>query len=113
MPRGFRHYLEDILTSINKIQNYIDNSSLDDFVKEEMKVDAVVRNLEIIGEASRNIPVEIKEKYQDIEWRKISDFRNLLAHEYFGIDYEILWDIVATKLEPLQSKIQLILDQEA
>jgi uncharacterized protein with HEPN domain len=113
MPRGFRLYLEDILTSINKIQNYIDDSSLDDFVKEEMKVDAVVRNLEIIGEASRNIPVEIKEKYQDIDWRKISDFRNLLAYEYFGIDYEILWDIVATKLEPLQSKIQLILDQES
>ena len=78
-----------------------------------MKVDAVVRNLEIIGEASRNIPVEIKEKYQDIEWRKISDFRNILAHEYFGIDYEILWDIVATKLNPLQSKIQRILDLES
>ena len=113
MPRGFRHYLEDILTSINKIQNYIDDLSLDDFVKEEMKIDAVVRNLEIIGEASRNVPLEIKEKYQDVEWRKISDFRNLLAHEYFGIDYEILWDIVATKLEPLQSKIQRILDQES
>ena len=111
MPRGFRLYLEDILTSINKIQNYIDDLSLDDFVKEEMKIDAVVRNLEIIGEASRNVPVEIKEKYQDIEWRKISDFRNILAHEYFGIDYEILWDIVATKLKPLQSKIQRILDQ--
>jgi uncharacterized protein with HEPN domain len=81
MPRGFILYLEDILAAINKIQNYIDDSSLDDFVKEEMKVDAVVRNLEIIGEASRNTPVEIKEKYQDIEWRKISDFRSILAHE--------------------------------
>jgi len=112
MPRGFRLYLEDILASINKIQNYIFDSSFEDFVKEEMKLDAVVRNLQIIGEASRNIPAEIKEKYPDVEWRKISDFRNILAHEYFGIDPEILWDIVANKLEPLHSKIQSILNQE-
>ncbi len=112
MPRGFRLYFEDILASINKIQNYMADSSFEDFIKEEMKLDAVVRNLEIIGEASRNIPAEIKEKYPDVEWRKISDFRNILAHEYFGIDNEILWDIVAHKLEPLHSKIQSILRQE-
>lgn len=113
MPRGFRLYLEDILASINKIQNYIAESTFEEFIKEEMKLDAVVRNLEVIGEASRNIPSEIKERYHDVEWRKISDFRNILTHEYFGVDYEILWDIVSNKLAPLRSKIQSILDQEA
>ena len=90
MPGGFRLYFEDILASINKIQNYIADSSFEDFIKEEMKLDAVVRNLEIIGEAARNIPAEIKEKYPDVEWRKISDFRNILALEYFGIDNDLV-----------------------
>jgi len=112
MHRGYKLYLEDILTSIDKIQSYIGSFPLEDFVKDEMRVDAVVRNLEIIGEASRNIPVEIKGKYPDVEWRKIADFRNILAHEYFGIDYEILWDIIKNKLPDLHSKITSIISNE-
>lgn len=112
MRRGFRFYLEDILTSISKVQNYIGDSSFDDFVKDEMRLDAVVRNFEIIGEASQHIPAEIKEKYPDVEWRKIADFRNILAHEYFGIDHEILWDIIKNKVAALQSEIQAILEKE-
>jgi uncharacterized protein with HEPN domain len=112
MHRGHRLYLEDIVASIEKIENYIANSTFEDFVIDEMKLDAVVRNLEIIGEASRNIPIEIKEKYPDIEWRKIGDFRNILAHEYFGVDHEILWDIITNKLTSLQSRIQSILSEE-
>ncbi len=77
MPRGYKLYLEDIFASITKIQNYIGDSSYEDFVKDEMKIDAVVRNLEIIGEASRNIPDEIKQKYPKVEWRKITDFSRL------------------------------------
>lgn len=79
MPRGYKLYLEDIFASITKIQNYVGDSSYEDFVKDEMKIDAVVRNLEIIGEASRNIPDEIKQKYPKVEWRKITDFRNIFS----------------------------------
>lgn len=60
-------------------------------------MDAIVRNFEIIGEASSNIPTEIRDKYPFIKWRKISDFRNVLTHEYFGIDYEIMWEIIKKK----------------
>jgi uncharacterized protein with HEPN domain len=77
-----------------------------------MKIDAVVRNFEIIGEAANKISQEIKEKYPSVEWRKISDFRNILAHEYFGIDYEIMWDIIKNKLPRLQKNIQNITDKE-
>jgi uncharacterized protein with HEPN domain len=112
MPRGYKLYLEDTLTSINKIRLYIGTASFEEFIKDDMKIDAVVRNLEIIGEASRKIPAEIKEKYPHLEWRKVADFRNILAHEYFGIDYEILWDIVINKLPILQSEIKSILAQE-
>jgi len=112
MHRGHRLYLEDIVASIEKIKRYIGTSTFEDFVADDMKLDAVVRNLEIIGEASRSIPVEIKEKYSDVEWRKIGDFRNVLAHEYFGVDHEILWDIISNKLTSLHSKIQFILSEE-
>ena len=112
MRRAYKLYLEDILSSIQKIQNYAGNTSLENIVKDEMRIDAIVRNFEIIGEASRNIPQEIKDKYPTVEWRKISDFRNILAHEYFGIDYDIMWDIIQNKLPALQDNIKTILNAE-
>lgn len=112
MRRSYLLYLEDILTSATKIQNYAGNSSYEDLIKDEMKIDAIIRNFEIIGEASSNISNEIKEKYSFIEWRKISDFRNILVHEYFGINYKIMWDIIKNKLPVLEKSIQSLLERE-
>lgn len=111
MRRSHGLYLEDILGSICKIQEYVGNLDLSSFIKDGMCVDAVVRNLEIIGDAAKNIPQEVKNKYPSIEWTKISNFRNILAHEYFGIDNEILWDIVKNKLPKLQNQINTIIEQ--
>jgi uncharacterized protein with HEPN domain len=72
--------------------------------------DAVVRNLEIIGEAAKNIPQAARQQYPEIEWRKISGMRDLMAHEYFGIDNEILWDVVINKIPDLRMKIDRILE---
>lgn len=112
MRRNYILYLEDILTSANKIQNYVGNASFEELIKDELKIDAIVRNFEIIGEASSNVPQEISAKYPFVEWRKIADFRNVLAHEYFGINYKIMWDIIKNKLPALQKDIQAILKKE-
>ena len=112
MHRSYLLYLEDILTSTNKILKYSGNYSYEELLKDEMRIDAIIRNFEIIGEASSNIPQEIRDKYPFIEWRNISDFRNVLAHEYFGIDYEIMWEIIRDKLPELQRGIQTILEKE-
>lgn len=112
MHRSHKLYLDDILTSINKIQNYIGDSSYEALLVDEMKVDAIVRNFEIIGEAASNIPTEIRDKYPFVEWRKISDFRNVLAHEYFGINYKIVWDIIKNKLPKLMQDIKTIIESE-
>ncbi len=112
MRRNYKLYLEDIFAAIEKIQKYAGNISYEDLIKDEMKIDAIVRNFEIIGEASNNIPKETRDKYPSIEWRKVINFRNILAHEYFGVDYEIMWDIIKNKLPDLQKNIKAIIDSE-
>jgi uncharacterized protein with HEPN domain len=113
MHRSHILYLEDILESANNIQNYVGNLSYQELVGDRMRLDAIVRNFEIIGEASGKIPQDIQEQYSFIEWRKIADFRNVLAHEYFGIDHEIMWQIIKEKLPELQKGIKTILKHES
>ena len=79
-------YLEDILTSMLRVVEYVGENNFMDFKQNMMLVDAVVRNFEIIGEASRNIPENIKNRYPEIPWKKMYGLRNLILHEYFGID---------------------------
>lgn len=109
MSRDPRLYLEDILEACEKIQRYTSRMLFDEFQSDDRTYDAVIRNLEIIGEAAKNIRPEIQELYPDIEWRAISAFRNIVAHEYFAIKTEIVWDIVVNKIPDLYNHIQDIL----
>ena len=102
--------LEDIIESIKKIKIYTRGLSLDDFLKDDKTIDAVIRNFEIIGEASNRIPDEIRDKFQLVNWHRIRGFRNRIVHDYMGIDYEIVWEIIEKDLEELKNKIQEIRD---
>jgi len=101
-------YLEDILDSIKKIESYTSQLSYNDFTMNTLVVDAVVRNLEIIGEAVKKIPPEVKKKYPEVEWKKIAGLRDILIHEYSGVNLYIVWDVVSNKLPQLKSSIQKI-----
>ena len=103
MYRDYRLYLEDILEAIRKIKEYTDKTDFSTFSKDTKTQDAVVRNLEIIGEASGRIPEKIRQLAPGIEWRKIVGIRNILAHEYFGISLPIVWDVVQNKLDELSA----------
>ena len=96
--RRFDFYLDDILTSMLRITEYIGDREFREFRNNYLIVDAVVRNFEIIGEASKNIPEEIQMKYPEIPWKKMYGMRNLISHEYFGIDYEMIWQIATVNL---------------
>lgn len=104
--RHYSLYIQDILDSVHKIQTYTKRFSKDKFIKNSLVVDAVVRNLSIIGEASKRIPVEIKLKTPQIPWKKIIGLRNMLIHEYSGMDKEIVWDIVENKLDLLVKELK-------
>jgi len=111
MPRAYKAYLKDILDAIRKIEKYTKAISFDDFVVDELIKDGVVRNLEVIGEAVKNIPEDIKDKKPEVEWKKIAGLRDILIHNYFGIDEDIVWDAVKNKLPGLKEKINGILSE--
>jgi uncharacterized protein with HEPN domain len=111
MPRDFNFYLDDILESINRILEYSAGQGFETFAEDRKTVDAVVRNLEIIGEAARNLPDDVKEAMTGIQWKKIIALRNILTHEYFGINKQIVWDVVQTKLNPLKSACEKVMKQ--
>jgi len=112
MPREYKFYLKDILESIYKIEKYTENLSFDDFAKDDLIQDGVARNLEIIGEAVKNIPDDIKRRNSEVEWKKIAGLRDILIHAYFGIDVDIVWDVVKNKIPKLKESIVEILSQE-
>ncbi len=109
MPREYKLYLEDILHSIKRIRKYTENLSFEDFSTEILIQDAVMRNLEVIGEAVKNIPEEVKRKKKNMEWRKIAGLRDILIHAYFSIDLEILWEVIINHVPKLEETIKDIL----
>lgn len=112
MSRSLKLYLKDILNSIRKIKNYTNQMTQTELSEDELALDAVVYNLQIIGEATKNIPEDIRDRQTHIEWKKMIALRNIITHAYFSIDDEIVWDIIHTKLDPLQTSIELILQTE-
>ncbi|MGM0442422.1 MAG: HepT-like ribonuclease domain-containing protein [Elusimicrobiota bacterium] len=95
--KNFKIYFDDILESIDKIEEYTKDISQDKFNKNSQIQDAVVRRIEIIGEAANNIPVEIRKKYPDMPWKDIIGMRNILIHHYGGVDLKRVWRVAKTE----------------
>ncbi|MFQ3674928.1 MAG: DUF86 domain-containing protein [Endomicrobiia bacterium] len=112
MKRTSKLFVIDIKNSLDKIKKYVNNKNFKKFSADEKTIDAVIRNLEIIGEASKNVSEELKRKYSTIPWKEINGLRNRITHEYFGLDYEIIWEIVKTDLPKLEKSIKEIINRE-
>ena len=101
-------YVRDIKEAIEAIFSYTRGITLDDFKLDRMCYSAVIREFELIGEAVSNLADTVKENYPHIAWQDIKDFRNLLIHEYFGVDLEIVWNIIRSDLPSLYETIKMI-----
>lgn len=104
--RDWRVLADDIITSAEKIENYINGLSFEDFAANSMVVDAIVRNLEIIGEAASKISLEKQESLVDIPWKKLRGIRNRIVHEYFDVDIAIIWFIAKNEISELKRVFQ-------
>jgi len=111
MPRDFRVYLGDMLVAVERITSYTSGLTYAEFRSDTRTVDAVVRNLEVLGEAAKQVSEAIRSKRPNIEWRKLAGLRDILIHGYFGIDLDIIWDIVDTKLAPLMDQLSSLIRQ--
>ncbi|MDT8302370.1 MAG: DUF86 domain-containing protein [Sedimentisphaerales bacterium] len=106
--RSVELLLDDVCEAIDKIEQYISGMSFDVFSKDNKTIDAVVRNLEIIGEASNRLPADFKDSHPQIEWYKVVGLRHRIVHEYFGIDLQIVWQILQKDLPALQDDLSQI-----
>ena len=110
--RPYRIYLDDLLNAMTRIAEYIEGYSFAEFKKDYKTVDAVIRNFEVIGEASKNIPAEVRAKYSEVPWSEMYLLRNKVSHEYFGVDYEIIWDVASNYLPENKAQIIRIIEIE-
>jgi uncharacterized protein with HEPN domain len=107
--RDYRDYLRDILDSINDVESFVNDMTFEQFKKDRKTVNAVVRSIEVIGEASKRIPRAMKAKYAGVPWKLMAGMRDKLIHEYFGVDVEILWKTAKEDIPPLKPLIQEML----
>lgn len=103
MSRDPRLYLADILEAIRRVRLLTDGMDRDLFQLDWKAQDATLRTLEILGEGVKHLPVELTARHPEVAWKNIAGFRDFLAHAYFGVDEDIVWDIIATKLDPLEA----------
>ena len=112
MRRTALQFLDDILEAIGNIEEDTGGISFDEFAADRRRRDAVIRNFEVIGEAIKNLPEDLKEQYPKTDWRKIAGFRDVLTHVYYGIKLTILWDTAKNEIPVLKWETRSILKRE-
>ncbi|KAF0218063.1 MAG: hypothetical protein FD174_3083 [Geobacteraceae bacterium] len=104
--RNWRLFLLDIRESASRVLEYAGSMSREEFLGDSKTVDAVIRNLAIIGEAAKKVPADIRRRYPAVEWKKMAGLRDIVVHDYFGIDEDIIWDVVSVKMPELLQQIE-------
>ncbi|MDI6766880.1 MAG: DUF86 domain-containing protein [Bacteroidota bacterium] len=111
MTRSYSLYLNNILEAINRIARFIAEINIDEFLRDDKTKSAVVWNVEIIGEAAKQIPKQIRQRYKDIPWNDMAKMRDKISHAYFGVRYEIVWNVAKERLPLIKPTIEKIISE--
>ena len=109
-PRDWRIRIEDIVEAASAIAGYVQGLTYEDFAEDRKTVDAVVRNLEVIGEAARHVPEDVRARFPELPWSDMADTRNVLIHEYFGVDLTILWKTASIDLPAILPALRRVIE---
>ncbi len=109
--RDYKLYLRDILAAMRSIELFVEGMKFEDFIKDDKTTSAVLRKFEIIGEASKHIPDEIKLKYPNVSWTEMAGMRDRLIRDYFGVDYKLVWKALKQRIPRLKSIIERIIHE--
>lgn len=112
MKRDIVLYLEDILEQISTIEMFVENTTREIFITDKKENYAVVRAVEIIGEAATRASVDLEDKYPELPWHRMKGMRNIIVHEYFDVDLGIVWEVVTNELKPLKNQILAVVEKE-
>lgn len=109
--RNYKLYIKDILNAVESIENFVENMNFDEFKKDDKTSSAVIRKFEIIGEAAKHIPENIRQKYPQIPWKEMAGMRDRLIHFYFGIDYKLVWTTIKERIPKIKPLLKQILEK--
>lgn len=110
MKREYKFFIKDILEATESLEEFIKGMEFDEFIKDDKTKSAVINKIGIIGEAVKNIPKEVKEQYKDIPWSYMAKMRDRVIHGYFGIDYDLVWNVIKERLPEIKVEIHKILE---
>jgi uncharacterized protein with HEPN domain len=114
VKRVWRDYVADILSAVQEVEDFTRGMKYEHFAVDKKTVNAVVRSLEVMGEAAKRIPEDVRQRYPDVPWKRMTGMRDKLIHEYSGVDLEIVWGVVKTELPPVKPLVeQVFRDLEA
>lgn len=109
--KDYTDYLQDILNSITETEEFVKGMTFDDFFNDKKTINAVIRSMEVIGEATKNLPQSLKDKHNDIPWKKMAGMRDKLIHEYFGVDLSIVWQAIKEDFPTIKPSVEKLLKE--
>ena len=111
MYRNYKLYLKDILNTIESIEKFVEGMDFEEFKRDDKTSSAVIRKFEIIGEATKNIPDEIRQQYPQIPWKEMAGMRDRLIHFYFGVDYKLVWETIKERMPEVKPLFRKVMEE--